>query len=223
MLLRPDGDDTIAIGQPAHAWLSGQLARAWAPAFEPGRRCSWPPSSTTSAWRRGTRRPSSTRRPVCRARSWSSSSTTIWSSGGARRRSCCRRAATPRCWSRCTGPRCTSAATSTTSARARLPRRAGRAAGAAARDPARRPAHGAFAPDEIVRRNQQLVWTWDSLSLGLLLDGSSSELDPWPFRERPRQPALRGTPAHRPLRRRGGDAGGAGGGPWVTLELELAR
>ena len=29
MLLRRDGDAVIAIGQPAHAWLSGQLARAW--------------------------------------------------------------------------------------------------------------------------------------------------------------------------------------------------
>jgi hypothetical protein len=29
MLLRPEGDDTICIGQPAHAWVSGQLARAW--------------------------------------------------------------------------------------------------------------------------------------------------------------------------------------------------
>ena len=29
MLLREDGDAVVAIGQPAHAWLSGQLARAW--------------------------------------------------------------------------------------------------------------------------------------------------------------------------------------------------
>jgi hypothetical protein len=29
MLLRADGDGVIAIGQPAHAWVSGQLARAW--------------------------------------------------------------------------------------------------------------------------------------------------------------------------------------------------
>src|SRR5919202_3885471 len=29
MLLRRDGDNVVAIGQPAHAWLSGQLARAW--------------------------------------------------------------------------------------------------------------------------------------------------------------------------------------------------
>ena len=29
MVLRRDGDAVIAIGQPAHAWLSGQLARTW--------------------------------------------------------------------------------------------------------------------------------------------------------------------------------------------------
>jgi hypothetical protein len=35
MLLRPDGDAVICIGQPAHAWLSGQLAAAWNPPPEP--------------------------------------------------------------------------------------------------------------------------------------------------------------------------------------------
>ena len=39
MVLREDGDGVIAIGQPAHAWVSGQLARAWGndafPAPEP--------------------------------------------------------------------------------------------------------------------------------------------------------------------------------------------
>lgn len=29
MLLREDGDGWLAIGQPSHAWISGQLARAW--------------------------------------------------------------------------------------------------------------------------------------------------------------------------------------------------
>jgi hypothetical protein len=29
MLVRPDGDGAIVIGQLSHAWLSGQLARAW--------------------------------------------------------------------------------------------------------------------------------------------------------------------------------------------------
>jgi hypothetical protein len=31
MLLRPDGDAVICIGQPAHAFVSGQLAARWAP------------------------------------------------------------------------------------------------------------------------------------------------------------------------------------------------
>jgi hypothetical protein len=30
LLLREDGDAVICIGQPAHAWLSGQMARNWA-------------------------------------------------------------------------------------------------------------------------------------------------------------------------------------------------
>lgn len=29
MLIRPDGDSVLLISQPAHAWVSGQLARAW--------------------------------------------------------------------------------------------------------------------------------------------------------------------------------------------------
>ncbi len=29
MLLREQGDGVLAIGQPSHAWISGQLARAW--------------------------------------------------------------------------------------------------------------------------------------------------------------------------------------------------
>src|SRR3954465_12916444 len=35
MLLRPDGDDVVCIGQPAHAWLSGQMAARWRPRPEP--------------------------------------------------------------------------------------------------------------------------------------------------------------------------------------------
>lgn len=35
MILRPDGDGLLAIGQASHAWLSGQLARAWVPRPEP--------------------------------------------------------------------------------------------------------------------------------------------------------------------------------------------
>ena len=35
MLLREDGDAVVCIGQPAHAWLAGQIARAWADPVEP--------------------------------------------------------------------------------------------------------------------------------------------------------------------------------------------
>jgi hypothetical protein len=35
MLLRRDGDAVLCIGQASHAWISGQMARAWAEPFEP--------------------------------------------------------------------------------------------------------------------------------------------------------------------------------------------
>jgi hypothetical protein len=35
MLLRAAQEGTVAIGQPAHAWVAGQLARAWADDFAP--------------------------------------------------------------------------------------------------------------------------------------------------------------------------------------------
>ena len=35
MLHRETPEGTVVIGQPAHAWVSGQLARAWAEPFEP--------------------------------------------------------------------------------------------------------------------------------------------------------------------------------------------
>jgi Protein of unknown function (DUF3891) len=35
MLLRPDGDEVLCIGQTSHAWISGQMARAWAEPFSP--------------------------------------------------------------------------------------------------------------------------------------------------------------------------------------------
>ena len=35
MLLKPDGDDVLCIGQASHAWISGQMARAWAEPFSP--------------------------------------------------------------------------------------------------------------------------------------------------------------------------------------------
>ena len=99
--------------------------------------------------------------------------------------------------------------------------------------PARRSADGRVAADEVVRRNQQLVWTWDSLSLGLLLGVGRSRstvgievrdgtLDPWPFAARV---SLRCE--GRRLAGRFDDEeamrAALSAAPWVTLELDLAR
>jgi hypothetical protein len=35
MLVRQDGDSVLCIGQASHAWISGQMARAWAEPFSP--------------------------------------------------------------------------------------------------------------------------------------------------------------------------------------------
>lgn len=35
MLVVPDGDGALCIGQASHAWVSGQMARAWRDPFEP--------------------------------------------------------------------------------------------------------------------------------------------------------------------------------------------
>ena len=35
MLVRPDGDSVLCVGQASHAWISGQMGRAWAAPFSP--------------------------------------------------------------------------------------------------------------------------------------------------------------------------------------------
>ena len=99
--------------------------------------------------------------------------------------------------------------------------------------------------DSIVRRNQQLVWTWDSLSLGLLLDwapfdltavptadgeidvavraGDAITLDPWPFAA----PRLTVRSEGRRLAGRFDDEAsmreGLAAAPWAVLEFELTE
>lgn len=108
------------------------------------------------------------------------------------------------------------------------------------------PRIAAAAVEAVVRRNRRLVWTWDSLSLGLLLrwapyeleavptadgdmdvtvragDTCATTLDPWPFCR-----------AHLTLHCEGRRLAGRfedeaamraalAASPWVTLEFELA-
>ena len=75
-----------------------------------------------------------------------------------------------------------------------------------------------------MKRNQQLVWAWDSLSLGLCLRWDLTEmLDPWPFRDDHVEFRTEG----RRLEGRFGDEAelraGFAEAPWVTVEFALDR
>ena len=216
MVLRRDRDGVLAVGQPAHAWLCGQLARAWGnarfgavtprdevalgaeqhdvgmaawdlnPAFNPetGLPQSFlemAPEDNVALWREG---------PV-RLASQSRYAALLAMMHGRRLYERHDLAGAP-------------------AARARAIRafleeaRAFEATmlGALRADPATAP----FAAPERVERNSRLVWTWDSISLALLLDwapttlaavptadgatvdvameargGTEARLDPWPF------------------------------------------
>ena len=103
------------------------------------------------------------------------------------------------------------------------------------------PAIAAAAAADVVRRNQRLVWTWDSLSLGLLLDWTPFELtavpsasgevdvavrdgtlDPWPFAA----PEVRVCCEGRRLTGRFDDEDAMrdalADAPWVTIGLALS-
>jgi hypothetical protein len=89
-----------------------------------------------------------------------------------------------------------------------------------------------------VRRNQRLVWTWDSLSLGLLLDWAPFELervpaahgevdiavrdgtlDPWPFRTPELTVRCEGRRLAGPYENEEAMRAALAAAPWVTLEL----
>ena len=182
MLLRRDGDGLIAIGQPAHAWVSGQLARAWGnDAF-----------GAVEPWEE-----------VCLAAEQHDIGMAAWE----RRPSFNAETGLPRSfmeltldehlgmWSAAAGlvvPQSRYAALLVSMHGialyelrdlARLSEDdAGRvrefmAAQRALQDALRR---SLGADEELLRRNQRLVWTWDSLSLGLLL-----RWPPWSLRAVP--------------------------------------
>jgi Protein of unknown function (DUF3891) len=205
MLLRRDGDDVIAIGQPAHAWLSGQLARAWGNdrfgAVEPWEEvclAAEQHDAGMAAWEwRPTLNPD-TGLPRSFMELPLDEHLEIWWSAAPLVLSQSRYAALL----------VSMHGTALYERRdlARLPPAdvaRVRDFLAGQRELQERLLAGLPADSsELVRRNQRLVWTWDSLSLGLLLgwapftlsavpaaDGevdievSSSALDPWPFRE----------------------------------------
>jgi hypothetical protein len=93
-----------------------------------------------------------------------------------------------------------------------------------------------------VRRNQRLVWTWDSLSLGLLLDWAPFQLqevpaaggqldiavadgtlDPWPFRTAAVTVRCHGRRLAGPYEDEEAMRAALAEAPWVTVEVELRR
>jgi hypothetical protein len=223
MLLRPDGEAVIAIGQPAHAWLSGQLARAWREPFEPWEEVCLAAEQHDigmAAWDRAPKLNPKTGLPRSFMQLELDDHLEIW----------WRAAPLVLQQSRYAALLVSMHGTALYERRdlddARVRAFLDGQAELRARllDTLRTDPHTAsFATDEIVRRNQQLVWRWDSLSLGLLLEWGQLELDPWPFRDdrvgfRCEGRRLTGRFDDEEAMRAALDAA-----PWVTLELDLAR
>jgi uncharacterized protein DUF3891 len=205
VLLRDDGEGVLAVGQPAHAWVSGQFARAWGNerfgALDPHEEVCLAAEQHDAGMAAWEARPTLNERtglprsfmeltldehleiwwsaaPLVLAQSpYAALLVSLHGSALYERRDLTR--LTP---------------ADADHVRAFL-------AGQRDLQDGLRAALGA--DPETVRRNQRLVWTWDSLSLGVLLDWEPFELkavptadgetdiavadgtlDPWPFRER---------------------------------------
>jgi hypothetical protein len=257
MLLRRDGDAVIAIGQPAHAWLSGQLARAWGNerfgAVEPWEEVCLGAEQHDVGMAASDERPTlnpDTGLPRSFMELELEAHLAIWSTAPAIVIPQSRYAALlvslhgTALYER----RDLARLASDDAARVRTfleeQRRLQGALLATLRAETRT---AAVATDAAVLRNRRLVWTWDSLSLGLLLDWAPYELegvpsadgdvdvtvrsgeagamtlDPWPFR----RPRVTLRCEGRRLAGRFEDESAMraafAAAPWVTLELELVQ
>jgi hypothetical protein len=247
MLLRRDGDDAIAIGQPAHAWVSGQLARAWGNerfgAVEPWEEVCLAAEQHDigmAEWERAPTLNPETGLPRSFMELELGEHLEIW----------WRAAPLVLPQSRYAALLVSMHGTALYERRdlARLaPADVERVQGflAGQRELQERLLAGLPAADK-VPRNQRLVWTWDSLSLGLLLDWMPFELTAVPSAEAPVDIAVRLAPDGRvaldpwpfaaprlTVRSEGRQITGRfeeeaamraalAAAPWVTVERELA-
>jgi hypothetical protein len=202
MLLRRDGDDVIAIGQPAHAWLSGQLARAWGNeafgAVEPWEEVclgAEQHDAGLAAWERAPTLNPETGLPRSFMELTLDEHLAAWSSAAPLVLSQSRYAAL------LVSMHGTALYERRDLDRMRPPDAERVRAFLAGQRELQHTLRTSLDADEAqVRRNQRLVWTWDSLSLGLLLGWTPYELkavpaadgdvdvavredtlDPWPF------------------------------------------
>jgi Protein of unknown function (DUF3891) len=251
VLLRSDGDGVIAIGQPAHAWLSGQLARAWGNArfggVEPWEEVCLAAEQHDvgmAAWERRPTLNPDTGLPRSFMELGLDEHLEIWWSAAPLVVPQSRYAALlvslhgSALYERRDLTRLGPADVERVRAFLAGQRELQDELLASLRADSRTAADAA---EQRVRRNQRLVWTWDSLSLGLLLGWAPFELsavpaangdvdvqvrertlDPWPFRD-----------ARVTLRCEGRRLAGRfddedtmrnalADAPWVTLELELS-
>jgi Protein of unknown function (DUF3891) len=234
MLLRRDADDVIAIGQPAHAWLSGQLARGWGNerfgAVEPWEEVCLAAEQHDlgmAAWDSAPKLNPETGLPRSFMEIELDDHLEIW----------WRAAPLVLMQSRYAALLVSMHGTALYERR-NLDLDEVRAFLDGQRELQERLLAGLDADE--VRRNQRLVWTWDSLSLGLLLDWAPFELkdvptaegrvdiqvrdgtlDPWPFA----QPRIAVKCEGRRLTGRYEDEAtmreALAAAPWVTIELEL--
>jgi Protein of unknown function (DUF3891) len=222
MLLRRDNDDVIVIGQPAHAWLSGQLARAWNPRPEPWEEvclAAEQHDAGMAEWDRAPKLNPETGLPRSFMELELDDHLEIW----------WRAAPLVLQQSRYAALLVSMHGTALYERRRDQDDERVRAFLAGQRELQERLIEGF--DEEQVRRNQQLIWTWDSLSLGILLDWGTFDaggihvedgtLDPWPFGSstiavKSEGRRLTGTFDDEAAMRAALDAA-----PWVTLEFEL--
>ena len=255
MLLRSDDDGVIAIGQPAHAWLSGQLARAWGNerfgAVEPREEvclAAEQHDAGMAEWERRPERSPATGLPRSFMELELDAHLAIWWSAAPLVLSQSRYAALlvslhgSALYERRDPARLAPADADRVRAFLAGQRELQERLLAGLRADSRT---AAAADDRTVRRNRRLVWTWDSLSLGLLLgwapfelaavpaagdditiavrgDAGAVRLDPWPFRADRVAVRCEG----RRLTGRFDDTtamrDALAAAPWVTLEFVLA-
>jgi hypothetical protein len=222
MLLRPHGDDVIVIGQPAHAWLSGQLARAWQPRPEPWEEvclAAEQHDAGMAAWDARPKLNPETGLPRSFMELDLDDHLEIW----------WRAAPLVLQQSRYAALLVSMHGTALYERRRNTDDERIQAFLEGQRNLQERLGSG-FDPEQ-VRRNQRLIWAWDSLSLGLLLDWppfdvegihvEQGTLDPWPFAStklsvRAEGRLLSGRYQTDEAMREALDKA-----PWVTLEIEL--
>ena len=222
MLLRPDGDDTIAIGQPAHAWLSGQLARAWSPTQrEEVILAAEQHDIGMAAWDAEPKLNPETGLPRSFMQLELDDHLECWSRAA--------RLVLPQ--SRYAALLVSMHGTALYERRRNLDDVRVRAFVDGQRELQERLARG-FDPDE-VRRDQRLIWTWDSLSLGLLLgwqpftldhvgiEVRDGTLDPWPFLQPRVSVRCEGRRLAGRYDQEAAMRAALEAAPWVTLEIEL--